>query len=885
MSSRILSFFRNLVHKNKAEQALDDELRSSVELLTQEKMKDGLSPSEARRQALIELGGIEQVKEEVRAARAGRVLEDFVRDVRFAFRTLAKSPGFTTVAVTILALGVGVNTAVFSLVDEIWLRPRPVPHPERVARIFTSSPTSGGMNAEGENSYLDYYHISRGVEAFSGVAFLQRRGSLLYTHGDHKLLNTAVISDDFFNVLEPRVAAGHVLTAEQAGAPGALGVMLSYPFWNDQFNADPALPGNTIILNGQHVIVAGVLPRGFRGSDPIDTPEVWIPWSTWSELTGERATLATGWSNPSDLFGRIRPGATLQQANAQLAVIATRLAREHPDTNAGRKMMCLPESQVQGEGVQGYSLILLAISGLVLLIACANVASLMIARGERRRHEFAMRSALGASRRRLLRQLLTEDALLGAAATAAAVALGGWVDRLLPAVLPSMAFTTPIDARLTARVLWFSAGAGLFSVFAFGAIPARRGSRTSLSETLKQQGRGATSRAAVRSVLVAAQVAVSLVLVVAAGLLVRSLMNVEAANPGFDAHQNMLVVDFAADFKAPEAYRASVEDARRRIDTIPGVLGTAVAMRIPFGLSGSGRTEKVFYAGATGRAATEGIPIRFDPVGDNFFQMMGTGIVGGRAIDAQDLQTGSNVMVINQAMAQRFWPHQDPLGHYVRLEKAGGEQYEVVGVVQNCVNQDFLEPTGPYFYTPMRLSDYGELEMAVKTAVNPSSVAPAVRRTLLNVGHGLTIVYFKTLREHVRLAMSGNRTSAELIASLGVLGLLLAAVGLYGLTSFLVGSRTQEIGIRMALGATRPTILRQVMARTLVLTSVGLAIGLGLAFGVTGLLRALLFGLSPHNVLVFAASVGVLAFVACASSFIPALRATRINPTQALHYE
>jgi putative ABC transport system permease protein len=885
MSSRILSFFRNLVHKNKAEQALDDELRSSVELLTQEKMKDGLSPSEARRQALIELGGIEQVKEEVRAVRAGRILEAFVRDVRLAFRTLAKSPGFTIVAVTILALGVGVNTAVFSLVDEIWLRPRPVPHPERVARIFTSSPTSGGMIPEGENSYLDYDYISRGVESFSGVAFLQRRGSLLNTHGDVKLLNTAVISDDFFDLLEPKAAAGHVLTAEQAGAPGALAVMLSYPFWNDQFNADPALPGKTIILDGQPVIVAGVLSRGFRGTDPIDMPDVWIPWSTWSELTGERATLATGWSNPSDLFGRLRPTATLQQANAQLAVIAARLAREHPDTNAGRKMMCLPEDQVQGEGVQRYSLILLAISGLVLLIACANVASLMIARGERRRHEFAMRSALGASRRRLLRQLLTEAALLGGAATAAAVALGGWVDRLLPAVLPSMAFTTPIDAHLTARVLWFSAGAGLFSVFAFGAIPARRGSRTSLSETLKQQGRSATSRASVRSVLVAAQAAISMVLVVAAGLLVRSLMNVESANPGFDAHQNMLVVDFGASFRMQPAYRSFVEDARRRIEAIPGVVGTAVTMRIPFGLSGAGATQKVFVAGATGRAATDGIPIRYDPVSDNFFQMLGTRILRGRAIDTHDLQTGAHVIVTNQMMAQRFWPRQDPIGQYIALREPSGDQYQIIGIAENCVNQDFLEPPEPYFYTPMGLGDYGELEMVVKTAPDPASLAVAVRRTLLGLGHDIGIVYFKTLREHVRLAMADERISAELIASLGALGLLLAAVGLYGLTSYMVGSRTQEIGIRTALGATRPIILRQVMAHALVLTSVGLAIGLGLAFGVTGLLGALLFGLSPHNVLVFAAAIIVLAFVACAASFIPALRATRINPMQALHYE
>jgi putative ABC transport system permease protein len=866
-------------------EALDDDIRDFIERETQDNIERGMPPTEARYAALRKFGNATQVKEETWELWSFLWLEQLWQDIRYGARQLRRNPGFTIVAVVTLALGIGANTAVFSLVDEIWLRPRPVPHPERVVRIFTSSPTSGSAIAEGESSYLDYYYISRAVNAFSGVAFLQRRGSLLYTHGDAKLLNSAVISDDFFDVLEPKAVAGHVLTAQQAGEPGALAVMLSYPFWNDQFNADPALLGKTIILDGQHVTVTGILPRGFRGTDPTDTPAVWIPWSTWSELTGERATLATGWSNPSDLFGRLAPRATLQQAKAQLAVIATRLAREHPDTNAGRKMMCRPESQVQGEGVRGYSLILLAISGSVLLIACANVASLIIARGERRRHEFAMQSALGGSRRRLLRQLLTEAAVLGAAATAAAVAVGGWVDRLLPAVLPTMAFTTPIDAHLTARVLWFSVGAGLFSVFAFGAIPARRGSRTSLSEVLKQQARSATSRASVRSLLVAAQVAISMVLVVAAGLLVRSLMNVEVANPGFDAHQNMLFADFAADFKTPEAYRASVEEVRRSIEAIPGVVGTAIAMRIPFGLSGSGATRKVFVAGATGRAATDGIPIRYDPVSDNFFQMMGTRILRGRAIEAHDLQTGAHVMVINQMMAQRFWPRQDPIGQYVRLGKPDSDQYEVIGIAENCVNQDFLEPPEPYFYTPMGLGDYGELEMVVKTAPDPAGLASVVRRTLLGLGHQVGIIYFKTLREHVRLAMTDERISAELIASLGMLGLLLAAVGLYGLTAYLVGSRTQEIGIRMALGAQKSDVLWAVIGQGLNLVSIGLPFGVAGALAITRFLSSLLYGVKPTDPLTFVAVTVILAAVALVACYVPARRATKVDPMVALRYE
>jgi putative ABC transport system permease protein len=871
--------------RRRREADLERELRNHLELEAEEQQAAGISPEEAAYAARRALGNTTLIKEDVRAAWGFLWLETLLQDLRYGLRQLRRNPGFTIVAVLTLALGIGANTAVFSLVDEIWLRPRPVPHPERVVRIYTSNPTSGGEIARGDSSYLDYYTISRGVRSLSGVALLQRRGAMLYTRGESKLLTAAVVSDNIFDVLEPRAAAGHVLTAGQAGSPGALTLMLSYRFWKDQFNADLDLPGKTIILDRQHVTVAGVLPRGFHDTEPTDAADVWIPLSTWGGLTGERPTLATGLSNPSALFGRLRPDATLQQANAELAVIAARLAREHPETNAGRKMMCLRESQVQGQAVWGFSLILLAISGLVLLIACANVSSLMIARSEHRRHEFAMRAALGASRRRLLRQLLTEAALLGAVATGAALVIGGWVDALLPKLLPQLSFTTPIDAPLTGRVLWFSVGAGLLSVFAFAGIPAKQGSRIPLAGTLKQQGRTAPARTSARSTLVAAQVAISAVLVLAAGLLVRSLLNAQAANPGFDAHQHMLVLDFSPDFKTQQASRTFVEEARRRIQAIPGVLGTAVSMRIPFGLSGSGATRKVFFAGATGRAAIDGIPIRYDPVGDNFFMMMGTAILHGRPIDAHDLQTDAHVIVVNQLLAQRFWPDQNPIGQFVRLQRADADRYEVIGVAQNSVNADFLEAPMPYLYTPMRLDDYGEIEMVVKTAADPSSVVATVRRTLLDLDPGLTLIYFKTLREHVRLAMADQRISAGLIALLGVLGLLLAAVGLYGLTSYVVGIRTREIGIRIALGAQKRDVLRMVIGQGLKLALIGVGIGIAGALALTRFLSSLLYGVKPTDTLTFIAVSLILIGVALAACYIPARRAAKVDPMVALRYE
>ncbi len=885
--TRVREFLTYLFRRSQVEDDMHEEFLSHLRNRADDLERQGLSRPEAERHARVDFGAYQRYKEECREALGSRLLGELVADVRYGLRQLRRNPGFTVVAVLTLALGIGVNSAVFSLVDEVWFRPRPVAHPERVVRIYASTPTSEGANPHGQSSYLDYQTIRAGVESFSGVAFLQMRGAMLDANDERKLLDVAVVSDGFFDVLEPRAAAGHVVTAAEAGAPGTRTVMLSYPFWNDQFSADRTLPGKTIVLDHQSVVVAGVLPRGFRGADPVAIPAIWIPMSTWSELTGERPTAATGWSNPSDLFGRLRLDATLAQANAELAVIAARLGREHPETNAERTMMAVRESRVQGEGVRGFSLILLAIGALVLLIACANVASLLLARAEGRRREFAMRAALGASRRRLLRQLLTEATLLGGAAIAGALLIGRWVDAVLPNLLPplDLGAATPVDAHMTARVLWFSVAAGLVAVFAFGTIPAIKGSRNAPAGTLNERGRGGTPRASVRSVFVVAQVAISLMLVVAAGLLVRSLLNAEAANPGFDAHQNMLVYDFGADFKTPEAYRAFIDEARRRIARLPGVLGTAVAMRIPFGLSGGGFTRKVFFAGATGRAATDGIPVGSDPVSNDFFRIMGTRILQGRGIDAHDLQANAHVIVIDQTMARRFWPNGNAVGDYVHLDKPDGPRHEVIGIAEDSKNEEFIEAPAPYLYTPMGLGDYGELEMVVKTAPNPSSAAGLVRQTLTGLDPGLTIVYSNTLRQHVRLAMASERLSAELVASLGALGLLLAAVGLYGVTSYLVRSRTREIGIRMALGATRTSVLRLVMSRALLLTCIGLAIGVAGALGATGLLRALLFGVAPHNALVFTAGMVVLALAASAASLLPALRATRVNPTEALRYD
>jgi predicted permease len=864
---------------------LDEDIREHIERETQDNIERGMAPVEARRAAMRKFGNVTRVQEETREVWSAVWLEHLLQDVRFGLRMLRKSPGFTAVAVVTLALGIGVNTAVYSLVDELWLRPRPVPHPELVVRIYTSNPSSEGEVARGYSSYSDFLYISSEAKTLSGVAFLQSRGALLNTVTGSELVTAGVVSDNFFDVLAPKAAYGQVFTAAQAGSPDTLAVMLSYPFWSQQFNADPNLLGKTIVLDRQLVRVWGILPRGFRGAESLP-PDVWIPLSTWSQLTGERPAALMHRGRDYDLFGRSRPSVSLRQANGELAVIAARLAREHPDTNAGRKMKLLPESQVQGEGVRQLTVVLLALSGLVLLIACANVTSLLIARAEQRRHELAMRIALGAGRLRLVRQLLTETLLLGAAATLAALVLGNWVITSLPRILPQVSFSAPIDVHMTARVLWFSLAVGLVSVFVFGGMPAWQGSRSSPNDALKEGGRsGSGTRGSARKVLVVAQMAVSLMVVVGAALLIRSLWNAETANPGFDAHQNMLVMELVPDFKTDEQASTYVQEARRRIDAIPGVVGTAAGLRIPFGLSGGGATRTVFLPGASGAAARDGIPIGYNPVSDNFFDMLGTRILRGRPIDAHDLKVGANVMVVNQVMARRFWPDRDPIGKHVRLQKANGDLYEVIGVAENSKNEAFIEDAVPYLYTPMRLGDYGELAMVVKTVGDPSTLAGEVRRTLLDLNSGVEIVYFASLGEHVRMAMADQRSAAELTTSLGGLGLLLAGVGLYGLTSLLAGRRTHEIGIRMALGAQRRDVMRLILVQGARLALVGIAIGLLAAFGLARLMAGLLYGVRSTDPVTFVGVAMLLTLVAVVACWIPARRAMRIEPMEALRYE
>lgn len=808
-----------------------------------------------------------------------------IQDLRYGLRVLRNSPGFATIAILTLALGIGVNLAIFSFVDELWLRPMPVPQPDRLVRIFTSSSTSHGEIERGHTSYPDFQDL-RGARNLSGVALLQRRGAFYDDGSQNRLQLAAVLSDNFFEVLQPSPALGRTFTEAELRNGEARVVVISYPFWRRAFNSDPGIVGRSIVLNRQSVVVLGVLPRGFRGTVPTMVPDVWIPLSTWLQMSpDERQSQTDRTFRSYEIFGRLRDGVTLQQARTELSAIAGGLAQSYPKENGGRKMTMLSEKDARGGGIASLGLILLAVAGFVLLIACANVAGLLIARGEYRRREIATRIALGGSRARIVRQLLTETVILAVAGGAAALVLGHAVIKAIPALMPQTSVPVGVDAFLGRRELLMAAVTVVVSLFLFALIPALLSTRLAPVTGLKLHGtEPGRARVFARSALVVSQVALSLVLVVCTGLLVLSFRNGLNLDPGFNAHQSMLIADFSPGMKSDAETVRIMQDLRQRLEALPGVTGTTLAQRVPFGMSFGGVTHKVFAAPSLG-SEREGVPINYAPVGDHYFEILGTRIVRGRAIDRHDVESRSHVMVLNQQMAARFWPNQDPIGQLLRLDKPDGEEYEVIGVAEDGKYNDIQEDTMPYFFVPMSPSNYGEVALAVKTSGDPAALAMPFRQTLRSLNPNAPILDLVTMRDHIREALYIQSATSRMIGGLGLLGLILVAVGIYGLMSFLVGKRTQEIGVRLALGSQPSAIFRLMVRYVLRLAVMGVLLGTAAAIAAGRALRGLLVGVGPANAAVFAAAIVILLIMAFLAALLPAVNAMRVSPVVALREE
>ncbi len=880
MPKRILSLFRNLFRKRAVEQALDDELRSSVEVLTQEKIKQGLSPSVARREALIELGGIEQVKEEVRAARSGRILEDLARDIRLAFRSMRKSPGFTTVAILTLALGIGANTAMFSAVEAVLLRPLPYEHPSQLVTVWTDF-----SKLYGPMSLPNLEDVRKESLSLKHLAVWMADEVPLTGSGTPEEIPAARVSSNFFPLLGVVPLDGRTF-APADFQPGAdHKAILSAGFWEKRFGGDPNAIGHGILLNRVTYKIVGVMPRQFdlpRGAD------LWIPFvPTPAEAANRR-------DFQHYVVGRLAPGATIAQTQTELNTIAARLAREFPgaDLHVGFKAMPLRTYFAGNAGTPLF--VLFAAVGLVLLIACANVGGLYLARGWPRMHELAIRAALGASRRRLIRQLLVEASLLALAGGAAGLLLAEWAMAGLRSL--NLLHTSLLqDAKIDGHVLWFAFAIAVLAGIAFGLAPASAISRDRLMAAMREAGSGREARSAgpqqsrLRQLLVVGEVALAFVLVICAGLALRSFARLSAVPLGFRTeHILTMQLEFPS-YRLKTAAEYVVYSGRilQQVRVAPGVESASISDDIPMGNRRGAVSFRIEARPLPTRRQTQ-IAV-YNAVTLGYFQTLGIPILAGRGFNENDHAGSEPVAIVDQAFARRYFGRESPIGQHISLgDNNQGHPIwdEIVGEVGNVRDVSPSQKHTPFIYRPLaQQGTPAVVDLEVRTGTEPMALARTIKDRIWSVDKNQPITQMATMSQAVATAYSEPRSRSLLLSLFGGLGLTLALVGVYGVVSYSIARRTWEIGIRVALGAQSGDVLRLVVGQGAKLVLAGVAIGLGASFVAARLMRGLLYGISATDPLTFASVSVLVALAGLAASYIPARHAMRVDPNVALRHE
>ncbi|MGD0221875.1 MAG: ABC transporter permease [Terriglobia bacterium] len=810
-------------------------------------------------------------------------MSTLIQDLKYGLRMLVKNPGFTAVAVLTLALGIGANTTVFSIVDELFLRSWPVKDSAHLVVIATDWPKEPDYHA---SSYPDYLDIRHEVGAFSDVVAYGGRGGFMSGEGRGEEVSVEVVSQNYFAALGVKTALGRAFSPQpnQADAEGR-SVVLSHAFWQRYFGGDPSLPGRTTLLDGKEFTVIGVTPEEFHGLSQGSFPDIWVTTEGWAIMVpGEQEGYAERDDRWFELAGRLRPWAQLPEARTQIQTLAKRLAPASPATNKDAKFLIYPSSQVRHEGIQP-AYYAMAMVGLVLLISCANVANLLLAQTERRQREIAMRLALGAGRRRLVSQLLTEGLLLALAGGGLGVVFASWLMKLVPSVV-SLPFTPGVI--LDGRVLLFSAAVSLLAALIFGVAPGMLATGCDLVRVLKggdPPWGPVRGRISLRSLLVSGEIALCVVLLVGSGLLLRSWLYSQRINLGFDANRNVLMLSVAPPtfYGYNESQAAAIYPAlATRVESVPGVVRASYARRPPLTNDEGGETQAVTIPGVEPPPGTDHFKIRYNIVAPKFFQTIGAHILQGREFNAFDTPSKMPVVIVNDAMARKFWPDQNPVGRSIQI---GKKNCQIAGVVETGRYVDLHETAQPYLFLPFAQNFSFECVLFVETGGDPRAFVRAILNETAAVDKHLPIVSAVTFREHIRDVMKVERSMATLLGSLSILGMFLAAVGLYAAVAYVVSRRTHEIGIRLALGAGRADVLRLVLARGLRLSAAGASIGLVGAIVVSRLMSDFLYGVRPTDPVCYVAGILVAASVAMLASYFPARRATKVDPMVALRYE
>jgi predicted permease len=881
-----------LFRKSRAEREMDDELRFHLEMQIDENIKRGMRPEEARYAALRGFGGVEQVKEECRDTRGIRWLDELRQDLRFGLRMLRRNPGFAVVAVVTLALGIGSNTAIFSFVNAVFLRPMPAPvqEPGRLVWLFASSEKESGLQNLSYPEFLDYRTQDR---VFSGLmAFKPMVQFSMQVENQNERVWGALVSGNFLQVLGVAPARGRALLAEEDRTPNTHPVIIiSYRLWQRRLGGDPSVIGKTVVLNRHTYTVVGVVPERFTSPTSGIYYDVYVPLMMQAQVFPETNLLQDRNRRELEVLGRLAPGVTPEQAQAALQMRAHQLELEYPSSNRGWRITAFPASRGNPKLIPtglatAVSVLLMAVVGMVLLTACANVANLLLARAAARQREILVRAALGASRSRLVRQLLTESILLSLLAGTLGLLLAFWSIDLMAAVRLPVNFPLGLDLRLDGMVLGFAAVLSLLTGLLFGLTPALHASKPNLVAGLKGLVQVSSRRMRLlgsREIRVAWQVAISFVLLVMAGLFLRGLGHARIVHPGFEV-ENCLLVTFDPKLQgySPSQGAWFYEQLLQHIQGLPWVQSACLTRTVPLGM---GRSRDTAYIAGYRSAADQKFELDYALVGRGYFRTLGIPLLRGRDFTARELQEEPATVIINETMARRFWPQEDPLSRSIRLYGPQGPLCHVIGIVKDSNYYSLGEAPQPYAFLPLPREVAEETILCVRTLANPATVLPAVRQEVQSLDRNMPMFEIGTLAEHVNSSLNLTRGEAGVLVIYGFLALALASVGLYGLVSYSVKQRTHEIGIRLALGAQQGEVLKQLLIESMALVVTGIGLGLIVALACARFLASALFGISAADPLVFGTVTGVLILAALTACYFPLRRATRIDPMAALHCE
>jgi predicted permease len=878
MLNKLRTRLHALLRRSEMERELDEELRHHIERQTEQNIRMGMSPEEARYAARRAFGGIDQAKERSRDERGVRLIDELWQDLRYGAHMLLKNPGFTLIAVITLALGIGANAAIFSVVNAILLRPLPSKESDRLVWLYSVYPQIRG-DSHSPADFLDYQAQN---QSFEQMAAFRNLSFTLTGEGQPERIDGRIVTANYFSLLGIEPALGRNFTPKDGEAGAGRVILLSYSFWQRRFNDDPKAIGKALTLNGESATVVGVMPPGFNegGLNLWVNPHRIVP----DLATGSRQDLTTVRNNNYlRVIARLKPGVALPQAQTDINTITARLQQQYPNTNAFRNVQIVPLLERVVGDLQPTLLILFGAVGLVLLIACANVANLMLVRATARQKEIAIRAALGADRWRILRQLLTESLLLASLSGICGWLLAIWGVDLIVSFSPA---NTPrlSEIRLDSQVFIFTLGVSLFTGLIFGLIPAMTASKFSLTETLKEGGRGAAtgiSRHRARRLLVIAEVAIALVVITGAGLLLRSFDKLQTVNPGFDPDKltTLLVWMSEAKYLNPSISRGFIKELNDRLAALPGIDGVAISNDLPI----LGTDSRTSFEIEGRPPAGEAVQIGRHAVGKGYFQAMRIPLRAGREFTERDNEKVPQVIIINETAAQIMWPGEDPVGKRLRL--FGQDWAEVIGVVGDVKHDGLHEPPFMHAYLSNLQFPWGVLRVALRSQLNQASLITSAQREVRAIDANQPVSNIITMSEILTDSMGTRRLAMSLFSLFAAIALLLTAIGLYGVMAYSVSQRTREMGIRIALGAQTGNVLRLVVKQGMILAAIGVVLGLTTSFAMTRLMRTMLYEVSATDPVTFIFApllIGVVALLAC---WIPARRAANVDPIVALRNE